>query len=254
MGCRRLLALETSGKSGSVALATCNPGQPWLLEEEILDPHWGSARTLAPAIERVLNRVGIEPGAIDAIAAIQGPGSFTGLRVGVATAKTMAWALNIPLIAVDMLDCVANQIMPSASAFVDSELFTVIVVADAYRGQLFTAEYRCQGGEVCMVRPTGVEDIESLVNRWGSSGEKFVVTGPGSARLRTWFQAQSSTSAHRLVPILESAESMPMAATVAKLGWECWERGEIEDVMGFLPRYYRSSAAEEKAGKKPRDS
>jgi tRNA threonylcarbamoyladenosine biosynthesis protein TsaB len=254
MGCQRLLAFETSGKSGSVALATRQPGQPLRIDEETLDPQWGSARTLAPAIERILKRAGVEPGALDAIAAIQGPGSFTGLRVGVATAKTMAWALDIPLIAVDMLDCVANQILQSDSSFVDSSPCTLIVVADAYRGQLFRAEYRWLASEVCLEKPTGVEDIGSLVDRWSRSEEKFVVAGPGAERLRKWLLSQQSTSVQSLVTILDIKESIPMAATVAKMGWERWERGEIEDVMGFLPKYYRSSAAEEKAGQRHIDS
>ncbi|MCU0709121.1 MAG: tRNA (adenosine(37)-N6)-threonylcarbamoyltransferase complex dimerization subunit type 1 TsaB [Pirellula sp.] len=249
MGCQRLLAFETSGKSGSVALATRSSDGSMSLDEETLDPQWGSARTLAPAIERVLKRAGVEPQMIDAVAAIQGPGSFTGLRVGVATAKTMAWALNIPLIAVDMLDCVAHQVLRSTETLHDPVSCKLIVVADAYRGQLFSAEYRCHESSVSVIRPTAVEDIESLMDRWTGAGEAFVVAGPGADRLRKWLQSQLSTSAQSLVTILDIKESIPMAATVAKLGWERWERGEIEDVMGFFPKYYRSSAAEEKAGR-----
>ena len=58
-----------------------------------LDPRWGSAKTLAPAIEELLSVQGITPADVHAIAVVQGPGSFTGLRVGIATAKVMAYAL-----------------------------------------------------------------------------------------------------------------------------------------------------------------
>jgi tRNA threonylcarbamoyladenosine biosynthesis protein TsaB len=234
-----LLALETSGKSGSVALATIRSDGSLAIEQEVLDPDWGSARTLAPAIARLLDHRKLTPRMLHAIAVVQGPGSFTGLRVGAASAKTMAWALGIPLVAVDALDCVAYQ--------VTSNRALLVVVSDAYRGQVFRAEYDWLESGVVNKEPTAIEDIEVLTERcFRTQDRKIILAGPGVGRVLKWLGEGRSTSAHPFVHIFQGEESSPMAGTVAELGWRRWERGEIEEIFGFLPKYYRGSAAEEK--------
>jgi tRNA threonylcarbamoyladenosine biosynthesis protein TsaB len=244
---RTLLALETSGKSGSVAVATsCSDGS-LSIEQEVLDPEWGSARTLAPAIAKLLERLQLTPHCLHAISVVQGPGSFTGLRVGAATAKTMAWALGIPLIAVDALDGIAHQVAESIALSEFDEPVTLVAVSDAYRGQFFRASYRWNASGFAPEEPTGIEDIESLVERFFRTQERrLVLAGPGLGKLLKWSQNQGVVLSHRSVQILQGPESVPMASTVADLGWRRWKRGAIEDVLGFLPRYYRGSAAEEK--------
>ena len=131
-----LLALETSGRSGSIALAKSiesldglreSIGSEWSLPSRCLrnlterleilsldlDPTWGSAKTLAPAIQKLLAQDGLAPNDLHAIAVVQGPGSFTGLRVGIATAKVMAYALQIPILAIDTLEVIAQQVSDS---------------------------------------------------------------------------------------------------------------------------------------------
>ncbi len=243
---RSLLALETSGKSGSVALATIHGQGSLAIEQEVLDPEWGSARTLAPAIAKVLERLQVTPRTLHAIAVVQGPGSFTGLRVGAATAKTMAWALGIPLIAVDALDCVARQVSKVWVTEHRDVPSTLVVVSDAYRGQVFRAVYQWTASGIVPCEPTGIEDLESVAQRFFMAQKSQIfVAGPGFGKVLTWCE-QRSTSAQAMVQVVEGPESVPMASTVAELGWERWERGETEEVLGFLPKYYRGSAAEEK--------
>ncbi len=244
---RSLLALETSGKSGSVALATIRGQGSLAIEQEVLDPEWGSARTLAPAIAKVLERLQVTPRTLHAIAVVQGPGSFTGLRVGAATAKTMAWALGIPLIAVDALDCVARQVSKGWVTEHRDVPSTLVVVSDAYRGQVFRAVYQWTASGIVPCEPTGIEDLESVAQRFFMAQKSQIfVAGPGFGKVLTWCERQCSTSAQAMVQVVEGPESVPMASTVAELGWERWERGETEEVLGFLPKYYRGSAAEEK--------
>jgi tRNA threonylcarbamoyladenosine biosynthesis protein TsaB len=239
------LALETSGKSGSVAVATSRSDGSLAIEQEILDPEWGSARTLAPAIATLLERLKLTPGMLHAIAVVQGPGSFTGLRVGAATAKTMAWALGIPLIAIDALDCVAHQVVRWMAR--GDETRSLLVVADAYRGQLFRAEYRWSDSGIATERSTAIEDLEEVVQRCLQGNERgMILAGPGVGKVLNWFRDHPETSAHLFVNTVQGPESLPMAETVADLGWRRWEGGQIEEALGFLPRYYRGSAAEEK--------
>lgn len=264
---KTLLALETSGRSGSVAILCADTeaklvSSPRLSSEgfsitiELLDPEWGSARTLAPAIDRLLRRMELKPASIDGIALIQGPGSFTGLRVGVATAKAMAYALRIPIVAVDGLDTIAHQVAQSQGQTVS---FPLLAVVDAYRGQSFVAQYFIESGRVRTVQSTSVEDHHAIAQRvsdWLSSdagsmrgSQPLVVAGPGAAKLKKSLEGASKTTAlmSETVCWISDGIAIPMANTVAFLGWERWiHQGQTEDVFGFLPRYYRSSAAEEK--------
>jgi tRNA threonylcarbamoyladenosine biosynthesis protein TsaB len=269
---KTLLALETSGRSGSVAIlraestvtatsstatsSTAISGPAISITTELLDPQWGSARTLTPAIDRLLCRLELRPSSLDCIALIQGPGSFTGLRVGVATAKAMAYALRIPIVAVDGLDTIALQIAESRSS---SQPFPLLAVVDAYRGQAFVALYFIDDCGVRCVRSTYVEDHQAIANQvsdwmvaegWsGSASQRFVVAGPGVEKLKKSWQGIQETLVLGVDRIewMSDSVSIPMADTVAKLGWDRWIlQGQTEDVFGFLPRYYRSSAAEDK--------
>jgi tRNA threonylcarbamoyladenosine biosynthesis protein TsaB len=185
---------------------------------------------------------------LQAIAVVQGPGSFTGLRVGIATAKVMAYALGIPLVAVDTLDVIADQI--ASDPQVRAGGFDLIATIDAFRGQCFWAKYQISEGVVAKTTQTLIDDngyLAGEIARWPDTG-KLVVAGPSMAKLQESFQeslqgAASTNGAHQR---LVWAQCMPQAASVAKLGWRALVAGHRADVFGLLPNYYRSSAAEEK--------
>ena len=248
-----LLAIETSGKSGSVATVRVQDGKP-VCQIEILSPDSGSAKTLAPAIERLLHAQQMKMNCIAAIALPTGPGSFTGLRVGVATVKAMAYALKIPTIEVDTLDVIANQ-CPVAS---DS----VHVVLDAYRGQVFCAEYTIQGYQaltnVEKVRPTEILDIAVLLDRAKKYRDVNAILdfcGPGCDRIRKFLETQEGAGANFLSRLTERVRwidgpaVIPMADTVGRLGLVKFLAGDVLDPFAIQPRYYRASAAEEVAAK-----
>src|SRR5208337_2248427 len=100
----RILALETSELTGSVAVAADGK----VLAELQLDPQQRSAQWLAPAIRSLLERVGWQPREIGLIAVTIGPGSFTGLRVGVATAKILAYATGAQVLGIGTLEAIAT--------------------------------------------------------------------------------------------------------------------------------------------------
>ncbi|MCA9264481.1 MAG: tRNA (adenosine(37)-N6)-threonylcarbamoyltransferase complex dimerization subunit type 1 TsaB, partial [Planctomycetales bacterium] len=102
----KVLALETSSFHGSVALLD---GQ-MLLASRALPDDSRSAESLAPTIREVLTSVGVTPRAIELVAVTVGPGSFTGLRVGVTTAKTFAYAVSAAVVGVNTLEVLANQV------------------------------------------------------------------------------------------------------------------------------------------------
>lgn len=249
-----LLAIETSGKSGSVAILRERAGTV-VCDMELLAPESGSAKTLAPAIERLMAKHNIEMPSLCAIALLTGPGSFTGLRVGVATAKAMAYALRIPTVEVDTLDVIARQ-CPVTS-------HSLLAIFDAYRGQVFAAEYciREIGSShgIEKVSNTEILDIDVLLERAGQSknGQHSIdLCGPGCDRVRRTLVDPELSSPEFLATIakkirwIDGPETMPRADTVARLGFEKFETGQTLDPFSIQPRYYRGSAAEEVAAKK----
>ena len=256
-----LLALETSGKSGSVSLLrarnTSESTTAISCESEAMSADAGSAKTLAPAIKRLLTRLEIRTTDLSAIALITGPGSFTGLRVGVATAKAMAYALQIPTIEVDTLDAIALQIPP---------LYPEIhVVLDAYRGQVFYARYKLVATDGVLstyVKQSATEivDIQPLLNRIteNPSGPASVVCGPGSDRLKRFLADEENATKEHAKQItdrirwLDGPETYPTAESVAKLGFQRFLKGETLDAFHVQPKYFRGSAAEEMLAKSSR--
>src|SRR5688572_22548430 len=104
----RLLAIETTTFTGSIALLD----EDRIVAEARLPDELRSAQSLAPAIQTLLSHAGWPVNSLNLIAVAQGPGSFTGLRVGVTTAKTLAYALEAEVLGVDTLDVVAAQAQP----------------------------------------------------------------------------------------------------------------------------------------------
>ena len=246
-----LLAFETSGKSGSVAVLHHSDGR-LVCDSETLSPDAGSAKTLAPAIECLLAKNGIEIQRLSAIALLTGPGSFTGLRVGVATAKAMAYALQIPTIEIDTLDVIARQCPVASSSF--------YAVLDAYRGQVFCAKYSVRevspATQFEKVSQTEIVDIKVLLDRLKErEGETQTIDlcGPGCDRIQK-FLAEPESDLLEIASVMakrirwiDGPLTVPHAESVGRLGNEKFLAGDVLDPFCLQPRYYRGSAAEELA-------
>jgi len=227
---KRIVAIETSGRHGSVAiLCGENYGEARLVGELVLSEQKRTAQSLAPALKELLKTAGWEPRTISLVAVLTGPGSFTGLRIGVTTAKTLAYACGAGIVGVNTLEAIAAQ-GPTSPA----PLWTI---ADAQRQELIAARFvNDHGGQIRLDRPTAIVSQETWLESL-RPGDR--VSGPGlnrlAARLRDGIIALPKDLWH------------PMAATVGRLGWSAYVRGEIDDVWQMLPQYYRPSAAEEKS-------
>lgn len=240
--------METSGKYGSVAILR-KTDDGIVCETESLATDAGSAKNLAPAIDRLLARLAIDVRELSAIALLTGPGSFTGLRVGVATAKAMAYALKIPTIDIDTLDAIAMQI--------DSSNREIHVVLDAYRGQIFYSKYT----QSVKNSATAVLDIEDWLAEilGGELGAASLqVCGPGCDRIRRYLADsenldwQERVSDIGRIQWIDGPDAFPNAESVAKLGYAKFSAGVTLDPFHLLPHYYRGSAAEEVAAKSKR--
>lgn len=254
-----LLALETSGKSASVAL-----GWPdGRVESAETDPEIGSARTLAPAIATLFQSNRVAANDLAAIAVTVGPGSFTGLRVGVSFAKSMAYGLKIPLVAVDTLETIALRAtsfrsFPTSQDGMSNATF-IWTILDAYRGQLFAALWRIEteiGGPLScqVVLPSHLVDLDAWVHsmekharpssKTQSIGpnqhQSFILAGPGLLRCKDLLP-RNLPNRFSMHP-----EIAPHASMVAFVGRRRLNLGQTVDAFQLMPVYLRASAAEEK--------
>jgi tRNA threonylcarbamoyladenosine biosynthesis protein TsaB len=228
----RMIAIETSGRVGSVAALECEGDRADILGEIILGEDQRTAQRLAPAIRDLLGSVSWSPTEVELVAVAVGPGSFTGLRIGVTAAKAFAYAVEAQIVGVNTLAVLAAQAPPSN--------FPLWTVMDAQRRELFAARFVDSDD-----RDNSLDVDVSIVSQdeWRASvkpGE--FVTGPVLQRIATPLPAG--------VAALDENLWQPMAASVGRVAWRRYSAGHRDDVWKLLPRYYRSSAAEEKAAQR----
>ena len=215
-----------------------------------LPPEIGSVRTLAGGIREILSAQ--DP--IELISVTVGPGSFTGLRVGVATAKMLAFAWNIRLAAVDTLDAIGERQRASAVGQGQSVIpdgLTILSVINAFRQQVFVAGWMFESAvgwhpiassQVVDVPKWKKDPLGAMVCCSGFDSGKVtevVIAGPGLELYQPEFQPH--------VRIADPALWQPRAVEVAQLGWRAHLAGKTVTAAELLPNYVRASAAEEKA-------
>jgi len=189
-----------------------------------------SARTLAPAIDALLRGLGWPPASLAAIAVTSGPGSFTGLRVGVVTAKTLAYATGAAVLGVDTLDALAEAADPP-----ERSGGRLLAALDAQRGEFFAAPFIAEAGgwrrDGDTTRRTRRQIDEALTR-----GDRVV--GPVADRLAG-------------IDGATPADAEPTAEAVLRVARRRWLAGAAESVFALTPAYHRQSAAEEKAAGQP---
>ncbi len=226
----RILAIETVDKTGSVAAMVDGV----LLAELPLDPTRRSAQTLVPGIESLLNRVGWKPHDVELVAVTTGPGSFTGLRIGVTTAKTFAYATGSQVLGVHTMLAIGWRVP------VDAAYFSVVI--DAQRHELFAADMSRDDDRIVGEESTRIVLGEPWTNTLPAGA---TVTGPG---LSKW--------ADKLRPdvqIVEPALWRPTATSVGQVAWQMYEAGKRDAIFELAPRYFRRTAAEEQWDRKHQD-
>jgi tRNA threonylcarbamoyladenosine biosynthesis protein TsaB len=236
----KILAIETSQRHGSVAACQGDI----LLEEHWLDTRLRTSRSLAPAIAQLLVDVGWRAVDVDLVAVTQGPGSFTGLRIGVTTAKTFGYASGAAVVGLNTLEILAVQLLMDP-ATTDSTGPTDVVL-DAQRNQFFTARYRRQGNQLVRELPTRIVDREEWLAVRKEKDDSLVdgITA-GLLPGRQAGQLERSIAAATLGRLAAWRQADPDGWPRDDATWA--KAGVLTEVMALVPRYYRQSAAEEKA-------
>ncbi len=189
------------------------------------------AETLAPAIAWCCERSGVEPAQISAVAVGIGPGMFTGLRVGVTTAKVFAQSLRVPVIPIPSLDLLAYPLRYARRL--------VVATIDARRHELYWAIYRQVPGGVQRVSEYELGTPDDLVAEIEARGEDALVCGDGSLRF-----ADAFSPLGRRVELAGPAHASPSLTALAELAVARYEREDFCTAAAVLPMYLRRSDAE----------
>jgi len=217
-----ILSLETSTEVCSVAL---QEGKTLLAQAEVHEPQSHAAR-LAPLIEEVKRVAGVTSKDIHAVAVSQGPGSYTGLRIGTSTAKGLCYALDIPLIAVGTLELLAFQ----GSAYNSSGALLCPMI-DARRMEVYCL---VAGHDLQVIEPVSAKIIDEHSFKELLEGNKMLLFGNGSAKCKAVIR-------HSNAIFLDNV--YPLAAALGVIAQKKFNAGQFEDLIHFSPFYLKEFIA-----------
>ena len=223
----KILALETSAKAVSAAVS--EDGK--ILCSSYQDTGLTHSRTLMPIVEHILKNTGLTVADMDAIAVAAGPGSFTGIRIGVAAAKGLAFAADKPAVGVSTLAAMARNV-----AFCDG---LVVCAMDARRQQVYNALFEAKDGQLTRLTPDRAIALEELAEELRSDPRPKTVVGDG-ARLCFAHLTEAGISC-RLAPaqlVMQNAMSVALEAEAMAA------EGKLVSAQALEPVYLRPAQAD----------
>ncbi len=242
----RILAIESSGRLAEVALLEndspiaesglasprCEAGMSEG-QDSVERARTSSSQQLMPEIQRLIAGVGWKIGEIDLVCLSIGPGSFTGLRIGLVSAKSLCYVTGAKIVGVPTLSAIARQ-TKERMALGSGQ--TINAVLNAQRQQLFSAQFVVGSDEHLQG-----DGAVSIIDRadWCRQAEPCdVLTGRGLVQLGSML---AGSMVERTAP---RDCWWPAASTIGKIGWELAELGRYDDLWTIQPRYCRPSYAE----------
>ena len=222
-----ILAIDTATLVSSVAVATDKK----LLAELTLQTKLTHSEVLMPHIEQILSMTKVKKNELDAIAVSIGPGSFTGLRIGLATAKTIAYALDIPIIGVSTLAALAYH-YPVGDVYIAPLL-------DAQKGNVYISLYTWEAGQLHEAYEPTVKSFDDVLAAGQRLDKPVVFLGEKAVAKVDEIKAAGGNIIMAMPHMV-----MPRAANVAMLGLDLLAKGKQDDVMSLEPLYIRRSEAE----------
>ncbi|MBU5477830.1 tRNA (adenosine(37)-N6)-threonylcarbamoyltransferase complex dimerization subunit type 1 TsaB [Eubacterium sp. MSJ-13] len=224
----KILGIDSSGLVASAAIAD----EKNIIAEFTVNNRQTHSQTLLPMIEKVVDMSGIELEQIDAIAIAAGPGSFTGLRIGSATAKGIGLVLKKPIVSVPTLEGLAYRV----------SVFDGLIcpIMDARRNQVYTGIYRMEDGNLICLSEQKAVDIHEIMEELEKYDDKVIFLGDGVEVQRETIEKEFKNE-YCFAPIHLSKQS---AAAVAALGEVYFEQRKVESAAEHKPIYLRKSQAE----------
>ncbi len=224
----KLLGLDSSGLVASVAVVEDDN----LLGEYTVNYKKTHSQTLLPMLDEVARMIELDLESIDAIAIAGGPGSFTGLRIGSATAKGLGLALHKPIVNVPTVEGLAYNLAGCPEL--------VCPLMDARRNQTYTGLYQFHGNEMETLRGQCAVGIDEIVDAINTIGKETVFLGDGVPVFREYI-GENCKVPYRFAPAHLNKQR---AGAVAVLGMKYFSEGRFESAVEHKPEYLRLSQAE----------
>lgn len=233
----RVLAIDSATNMAGVALV----GDEAVIGETISNTGKTHSQRLLPMIAYLLEEAELELADLDGIVISGGPGSFTGLRIGMATAKGLAYASQKPLVTVSTLDSLALNMVGYPGL--------ICPILNARKNEVYTALYRCKLGEKPeVITPYQVLKPTALIELLTNQKDEVVFLGDGVPVFGSSLLEGLGSKAKLAFPL----ESLPRAANLGWLGVQRLKEGQVADLESAKPYYIRSSEAEVKWQQKNR--
>lgn len=229
----KILAIDTSATAASAAICDENK----IIGEFFINTKLTHSRTLMPMVESLLTNTNLQTSDITAIAVNCGPGSFTGVRIGVAAAKGLAFADDLPCIEVSTLESLAYNLQ-SAKGIICS-------VMDARCAQVYNALFKCDGEKLERICKDRALSIAELCEELKGYNERIILVGDGA---ELCFNAMQETLSNvELAPINVRFQR---ASSTAEIAIEKFNNGEVLSAAEIMPMYLRLPQAERELKKK----
>ena len=224
----KILGLDSSGIVASVAIVEDDV----LIAEYTVNYKKTHSQTLLPMLDEIAKMTELDLNSIDAIAVAAGAGSFTGLRIGSATAKGLGLALKKPLIAIPTVEGLAYNLYDISGL--------ICPIMDARRKQVYTGIYRFTDHQLKVVEDQMAVPMETVIEKLNQYGEAVTFLGDGVSVFHELI-AEKMTVPYSFAPAHVNKQR---AAAVAALGEIYYRQGKTETAMEHVPDYLRVSQAE----------
>lgn len=221
----KILAVDTATQSCSVAVVD----KESLLAEVTIVSKQTHSKHLIQLIEQVNILSGLSIADLNGFAVTRGPGSFTGLRIGISTVKGLATAADKPVVGVSSLEALASQ------CFATSYLICPLI--DARKGEVYYSSYRFSAGQLIQIDKEQVIPPGDILK---GITEPSVFVGSGSLLYRADINREMRDFAH----FAPASNNIIRAATIAHLSRKRFKDGETDDIASLVPHYIRRSDAE----------
>lgn len=223
----RILGIDTSTMAASVAVIEDNQ----LVCEYTINTKKTHSQKLMPMIENMLKESDLNINDIDLIGICVGPGSFTGLRIGMATAKAIAHVNNIPIVGVTSLEMLAANMN-----LCDKKICSIL---DAQRNQVYTAKFEYIGNRLVQINDTDVLEIDKLINEISSSEDDYILIGEAV------YKYEEKLKDIENISIPSPSHNVTKSSSLCSIALEKYNQGEnIESCYTINPMYIRKSQAE----------
>lgn len=221
------LGLDTSTKVASIAVID----EEKIIGEYSLSKDMSHSEKLMPMIKEVLDNIDLKIEDIDLYTVAVGPGSFTGLRIGITTVKSFSHLFNRPIIGVSTLESLAYNFSGNHA--------TIMPMLDARRDRVYTALYKFKDCEITEIEGSQILEIENLKEKL-KEFDKITVNGNGSIVYKEEIRSQLGDRVY----FGSLGQNITRAASIAELGLKKYNEGKRDDPFTLIPEYIRATKAE----------